>query len=78
MIKVFLHTRISENDNWENVSEEFVALPSVGEYLTLSSDSEWYEVKIVLHTPFSRDYDAEVYAMRVDHLEVMKKAFKGM
>ncbi|KIV56439.1 hypothetical protein AM501_09805 [Aneurinibacillus migulanus] len=78
MIKVFLHTYISENDSWENVTKEFVALPSVGEYLTLSSVSEWYEVKIVLHTQFSRDYDAEVYAIKVDHLEVMKKAFKGM
>jgi hypothetical protein len=75
-MKVFLHTR-KPGEDWNNNEErEFVQVPHLGEYLTLRSDSPWYLVKLVIHTPHGHGaVDAEVFAEEVDHLDVMKQTF---
>lgn len=75
-MKVFLHTRSQGKIDWKNESREFGRLPVVGEFLALDWNSPWYEVQLVVHCPFeSADYEAEVYAVKVDHLEVQRRAF---
>jgi hypothetical protein len=75
LIKVFLHTHDKGEANWVNVPKEFAILPSVGEYIATSTDSDWYRVELVVHTPFSCEYDAEVFAVKVNHNEVKEKVF---
>lgn len=74
MMKVFLHTRNIGEFNWINELREFARIPVEGEYLTLSSTSDWYKIQLVVHTPFECDCHAEVYAVKVDHDVVMKEA----
>lgn len=75
-MKVFLHTRSQGKRDWKNESREFGRLPVVGEYLALEWNSPWYQVQLVVHCPFeSADYEAEVYAVEVDHLEAQSRAF---
>jgi hypothetical protein len=74
-MKVFLQTRSEGSFEWNKEVREFVQIPFVGEYLALSTDSAWYKVELVVHTPFPCDYDAEVYAVEVDYLEITKQAF---
>jgi hypothetical protein len=77
MKKVFLHVRSPGKMDWENSGREFLRLPVVGEYLATSSDSAWYQVELVVHCPFSAEYTAEVYAVKVDRAQVKHEAFKG-
>jgi hypothetical protein len=72
MAKVFLHIHDAHQANWENKIYDFARVPQEGEYVTVSSDSPWYQVELVLHTPFSHQMDAEVFAVRVDESKVMK------
>jgi hypothetical protein len=71
---VFLHTRESPRDPWQNTARSFLRLPVVGEHLATESDSPWYEVQLVVHAPFDSTYDAEVYATKVDSDAVMQQA----
>ena len=51
------------------------SVPLKGDYLTVSWDSDWYMIGIVLHCDIKdndREYDAEVYLHKVDHLTVIK------
>ena len=75
-MKVFLHTRSQGKYDWENEFRDFARIPVVGEYLALYVTSPWYQVQLVVHTPFKCDCEAEVYAVEVDHSEVKKQAFK--
>ena len=77
-MKVFLHTRSDGMSDWKNEDRDFARIPNIGEYLSLSSDSPWYEVQLVVHTPFETSYDAEVFAVEVDHMEVKNQAFSDM
>jgi hypothetical protein len=52
---VLLHTRKSRGAAWIDEPREFARIPSVGECVTRSSDSPWYEVRLVVHTPFECD-----------------------
>ncbi|CEE79440.1 conserved hypothetical protein [Xanthomonas citri pv. citri] len=45
----------------------------IGEYVAMSEDA-WFKVELVVHTPFACEFDAEVYAVGVDHLEVVREA----
>jgi hypothetical protein len=72
--KVFLHTRDHGQNNWTNNSYNFARIPVVGEHLTTGIESDWYEVQLVVHTPYPCDCDAEVYAVKVDHMEAQKAA----
>jgi hypothetical protein len=74
-MKVFLQTRSEGSFEWNKEFREFVQIPFVGEYLALSTESAWYKVELVVHTPFPCDYDAEVYAVEVDYSEITKEAF---
>jgi hypothetical protein len=71
-MKVFLHTRSQQQRDWLNEPREFARIPDVGEYIAVSSDSPWFKVELVLHTPFECEFDAEVYAVAHDHLDVLK------
>ncbi len=77
-MRVFLHTRTEGMADWTNEYRDFARIPAVGEYLTLSSTSEWYEVQLVVHIPFDAECDAEVYAVQVDHMAVMSNSFPDM
>ena len=75
-MKVFLHTRPpSDAGDWLNTSEEFDQVPAVGEHVCRTSDASWAEVFAVVHLPKSAktEYDAEVYAIEVNHIEVVKR-----
>ena len=71
-----MHLRNPGQQDWDNSSREFLRLPIVGEYLATDWNSDWYRVELVVHCPFKAEYAAEVYAVKVDHLKEMEKAFK--
>jgi hypothetical protein len=76
-MKVFLHTRTpGQTDSWNNTSEEFDQVPAVGEHVCRAYDGSWFAVRAVVHLPKSAatPYDAEVYAVEVDHVAVVKAA----
>jgi len=78
-MKVFLHTRDPEEPEGINNFYEFARIPAVGEYVAISSDSPWFKVVLVVHTPFPCDCEAEVYAVKEDHNEVMEASgYKGI
>lgn len=63
MPRVFLHTYDSPTATSKNEGCDFTRVPCVGEFLTTASNSEWYEVRLVVHCPFDATYAAEVYAV---------------
>lgn len=75
MAKVFLHTRETNQVEWSNEVRDFARVPVPGEYLALDVTSPWYRVGLVVHVPFPADWEAEVYAEKVDHLKVMSETF---
>ena len=74
-MKVFLHTRHTRKSDWNNESREFGRLPVVGEIVALDWNSPWYKVQLVIHCPFEAQYQAEVFAVEVDHAEAQRQAF---
>lgn len=76
-MKVFLHTRSPQQRDWLNEARQFARIPAVGEYIAVSSDSPWFQVELVVHTSFECDFDAEVYAVAHDHLDVLKVTLAG-
>ncbi|MBV6690339.1 hypothetical protein KV692_21430 [Xanthomonas euvesicatoria pv. physalidis] len=72
-MKVFMHTRSPQRRDWLNEEREFGRIPMIGEYVAMSEDA-WFKVELVVHTPFACEFDAEVYAVGVDHLEVVREA----
>ena len=77
-MKVFLHTRSPQQRNWLNEERQFARIPCVGEYVATSTgDRSWFRVELVVHTPFPCDFDAEVYAVAEDHLDVLNKTLVG-
>jgi len=78
MVKIFFHTRTSGQRDWKNEEREFSRVPSIGEYVCLESPHEdLHRIELVVHTPFHCPYDAEVYAVAENHLEVMVSACGG-
>ena len=75
-MKVFTHVRTEACMDWENTYQEFGRVPVVGEYFALHGAGPWYQVQLVVHTPFENNLDAEVYAVVVDSLEILKTTFK--
>ncbi|MCP3026620.1 hypothetical protein [Halobacillus sp. A5] len=69
MAKVFLHIHDAKKANWENLRYEFERLPIEGEFFALG-DSDWYQVELVVHTPFKKDLAGEIYGVKVDHMEI--------
>jgi hypothetical protein len=76
IMKVFLHTRNRASWNWQNELRNFARIPIVGEYLTLDSESPWYQVLVVVHTPFECDCDAEVYAVMMYNSEIRQQLLR--
>lgn len=76
-MKVFLHTRSAGKHDWTNNNHEFARIPVIGEFVTLSTTGSWFQIELVVHTPFPCDCDAEVYAVEVDHSAVKREALKG-
>lgn len=77
MAKVFVHLRSDGESDFSNQYHNFERLPIEGEYLTISEDSEWYLVEIIVHTPFSEQLCAEISAVQGDHSKVMNKKVKN-
>ncbi|MEG4185187.1 hypothetical protein QUA32_25895 [Microcoleus sp. Pol14D6] len=72
-MKVFFHTRSPQERGWSNNEKrEFARIPIVWEYVTTAINSPWFCVQLVVHTPFDCEFDAEVYAVAVDHNEVLE------
>jgi hypothetical protein len=75
--KVFLHTRLNENEQWENTSIELSALgrlPEVGENISIDNATEyWHRVDTVVHVAHPAEYIAEVYCTKVNHLDATKR-----
>ncbi len=64
MAKIFLHTKKQNEINWTSEYYQFERVPAVGEYLVLRTELSWYEVRLVLHTPFKHGCEGEIYAVR--------------
>lgn len=60
---------------WESDTRNFDRVPTAGEYLTMSRDGDWYEVKAVVHMAFPLDYDAEIYCVKVDDKFALRRSF---
>lgn len=74
MAHVFVHTHTAGKTDWNNQGRDFTRVPVVGEYFALEATGEWYRVELVVHCPFTAEYEAEVYGVQVDHAEEIKKA----
>ena len=74
-MRVFLHTRSQGKFDWKNESREFGRLPAVDEFVALDSNSQWYQVQLVVHCVFEAEYEAEVYAVEINHSEALSRAF---
>ena len=76
MPRVFLHTR-KPGTEWTDEPRDFSRVPAVGEHVATSEndpDGLWYQVTIVVHTPFSGGFDAEVFAEAVHRQDVHARA----
>jgi hypothetical protein len=88
MAKVFVHYRNPSSEFAVNEVFDFERIPVVGEYVALEpidknsardsgrAEQQWYKVTLVVHSP-QTELHAELYAIRVDHLEEVKKADHG-
>ncbi|WP_237150756.1 hypothetical protein [Planococcus rifietoensis] len=74
---MFVHLHSDGESDFSNQYYNFERLPIEDEYLTISEDSEWYQVEMVVHTPFSEQMCAEIFAVQVDHNKVMNKKVKN-
>lgn len=63
------------DESWATDVVHFDRLPIVGEYFAISRDGDWYEVKAVVHMAFPLDYDAEVYAIKVEDKLALRFSF---
>ena len=78
MSKVFLHVTVpSETPNWENSSQTFLRLPTIGEYVATGESSPWYKVVLVVHCAFEAAFAAEIYAVEVNHHEEIQIALRS-
>ncbi|MBN1877500.1 MAG: hypothetical protein JXA33_24975 [Anaerolineae bacterium] len=75
-MNIFTHTIVLGDTDWTNETITcFSRVPAVGEYITLLTTGKWYQVCVVVHTPHSDEYSAEIYAVAVEHDEVMRRVF---
>ena len=73
-MKVYLHTKNKGATEWDNTELEFGQLPARGEYLVLKADSEYYAVRLVVHTPYEKGaFDAEIWAEEVSQADAMRQ-----
>ncbi|OME07875.1 hypothetical protein BSK64_06365 [Paenibacillus odorifer] len=72
MPKVFVHVHDAGDIEFENDYHSFSRIPVENEYFTLSHDGDWYRVELIIHTPFDEEIEAEIYGVKVDHMEIMK------
>lgn len=75
---VLIFYKGSEDETWANDTANFDRVPNVGEYFTLSRDNDWYEVKAVVHMGFPLDYDAEIYAVKVEDKIALRQSFANL
>ena len=72
---VFVHTKATAEDDWQNEVLTFTRVPAVGEYFTTAETEPWYRITLVVHCPWDdAQFDAEAFAMRADHLEAIGAA----
>lgn len=73
MARVFLHTRPQGDHRSQDTAGDFGRVPVVGEYIAPGPTSAWYRVCLVVHVPFPAEYEAEVYAIEVEHDAVLSE-----
>ena len=77
-MRVFLHVRSPEQRDWRSEFREMPQVPRLGEFVSLASETrDWFRVELVVYTPYPCDCDAEVYAVAIDHLDVMRDTIRG-
>ncbi len=72
---VLVFYRGEGEEDWTTDTLNFDRVPMVGEYFATSRDGDWFEVKAVVHMGFPLDYDAEVYASRVEDRYALRQHF---
>jgi hypothetical protein len=72
---VLIFFKAADDAEWQSDTVNFDRVPNVGEYFTASRDGDWYEVKAVVHMGFPLDYDAEVYAIKVENKIALRQSF---
>lgn len=68
--------KAADDAMWETDTVNFDRIPNVGEYFVLARDGDWFEVKAVVHMAFPLDYDAEVYAIKVEDKVALRQSFR--
>ncbi len=72
-MKARLYTRRMIWGDWVQQKAELNFVPGIGEHLCLPDSEDWFEVCAVLrHTADSAEVAAEVYAILVDKMMVLK------
>lgn len=72
MKPVLIHLHNKGSIDWINKKFYFDRIPVEGEYITVDFESDWYKIEMVVHTPFSDEMAAEVYAVKVIYSEEIK------
>jgi hypothetical protein len=75
MNNVLLHVRSKGSTATENTERTFLRLPVVGEYVATTKD-DWCQITLVLHVPFEKEITAELFALKVDRMEVLNAEMK--
>lgn len=72
---VLVFFKAAGDEAWETDTVNFDRVPMAGEYFTMARDGDWYEVKAVVHMAFPLDYDAELYALKVEDRIALRQSF---
>lgn len=60
--------------HWHEDVLKFGRVPVVGEYVEHDpAGQQWFQVRLVVHSPLHREWTATVWAVRVDKLEVERE-----
>ncbi|MES2525334.1 MAG: hypothetical protein V4617_21765 [Gemmatimonadota bacterium] len=77
-MRLFVHSRAPGEYAWDTcVVEHFARVPCVGELFSTRADGPWYEVRMVVHAPYSlADYTAELFAVECDRSVAMGRVLE--
>jgi hypothetical protein len=73
--KTLLHYKLAgEHQPWKRSQRKFLRLPNMGEYVAVDRNETLYKVTLVVHCPFDSKYVAEIYAVEIDHMAILRSA----
>lgn len=70
-MKIRMQCRDTNSGTWETSTAQVNQIPELGEFLALAP-RKVYRVVLTLHIMFAADYDAEVFAERVNFEDVQR------